>query len=140
MQPIVIDNNNVVVIGHCRLLAAQKLGLDTVPCVMVDTLTEEQIKALRIVDNKTNESPWDMDFLAQELADINIGEFAFDFDIKTDNGFTDEELESLMADEVEARAPKEIHRVAVECKSEQETKDVAELLEANGYKPTVQNS
>ena len=140
VQPIVIDGNNIVVIGHCRLLAAQKLGLDTVPCVMVDTLTEEQVKALRIVDNKTNESPWDMDFLAQELADIDIGEFAFDFNIKSDNGFTDEELESLMADEVEARAPKEIHRVTVECKSEQETKDVAELLEANGYKPTGQNS
>lgn len=99
VQPIVIDRNNVVVIGHCRLLAAQKLGLDTVPCVMVDTLTEEQIKALRIVDNKTNESPWDMDFLAQELADIDIGEFAFDFDIAKPTEISDELLNQYFENE-----------------------------------------
>lgn len=99
VQPIVIDSNNVVVIGHCRLLAAQKLGLDTVPCVMVDTLTEEQIKALRIVDNKTNESPWDMDFLAQELADVDIGEFAFDFDISKPTEISDELLNQYFENE-----------------------------------------
>lgn len=79
VQPVVIDKNNVVVIGHCRLLAAKKLGMQTVPCVSVDELTEEQVKALRIVDNKTNESPWELDFLADELAEIDLGEFDFDF-------------------------------------------------------------
>ena len=84
VQPIVIDKNNVVVIGHCRLLAAQKLKMAEAPCVCVDDLTEEQVKALRIVDNKSNESPWDFDFLADELADLDLSDFDFDFGIDTD--------------------------------------------------------
>ena len=84
VQPIVIDKNNVVVIGHCRLLAAKKLKMADVPCVCVDDLTEEQVKALRIVDNKSNESPWDFDFLADELADLDLSDFDFDFGIDTD--------------------------------------------------------
>ena len=82
VQPIVIDKNNVVVIGHCRLLAAKKLKMSEVPCVCVDDLTDEQVKALRIVDNKSNESPWDFDFLADELADIDLSAFNFDFGIE----------------------------------------------------------
>ena len=84
VQPIVIDKNNVVVIGHCRLLAAKKLKMADVPCVCVDDLTEEQVKALRIVDNKSNESPWDFDFLADELADLDLNDFDFDFGIDAD--------------------------------------------------------
>ena len=84
VQPIVIDKNNVVVIGHCRLLAAKKLKMADVPCVCVDDLTEEQVKALRIVDNKSNESPWDFDNLADELADLDLSDFDFDFGIDTD--------------------------------------------------------
>ena len=84
VQPIVIDKNNVVVIGHCRLLAAKKLKMQEVPCVCVEDLTEEQVKALRIVDNKSNESPWDFDFLTDELAEISLDGFDFDFGIDTD--------------------------------------------------------
>ena len=47
VQPIVIDRDGVIVIGHCRALAAKKLGMENVPCVCVDELTEEQVKALR---------------------------------------------------------------------------------------------
>ena len=86
VQPIVIDKNNVVVIGHCRLLAAKKLKMADVPCVCVEDLTEEQVKALRIVDNKSNESPWDFDFLADELADLDLSDFDFDFGVDTDAG------------------------------------------------------
>lgn len=86
VQPIVIDKNNVVVIGHCRLLAAKKLKMADVPCVCVEDLTEEQVKALRIVDNKSNESPWDFNFLADELADLDLSDFSFDFGIDTDAG------------------------------------------------------
>ena len=81
VQPIVIDKDNVVVIGHCRLLAAKKLKMKEVPCVCVEDLTEEQIKALRIVDNKSNESEWDFDFLADELLEIDLSNFDFDFGI-----------------------------------------------------------
>jgi hypothetical protein len=86
-QPIVVDQDNVVVIGHGRLLAAKKLRLDTVPCVVLSELSEEEIKALRLADNKTNESEWDLDFLDDELAeifDIDMSDFGFDFDSGAD--------------------------------------------------------
>ena len=81
VQPIVIDKDGVIVIGHCRALAAKKLGLKEVPCVCVEDLTEEQVKALRIVDNKSNESPWDFDILPDELAKLDFSGFDFDFGI-----------------------------------------------------------
>ena len=82
-QPIVVDQDNVVVIGHGRLLASKKLKLDTVPCVVLSELSEEEIKALRLADNKTNESEWNLDFLdldLSEIVDIDMSDFGFDFD------------------------------------------------------------
>ena len=96
VQPIVIDRNGVIVIGHCRALAAEKLGMKEVPCVCVDDLTPEQVNALRIVDNKSNESPWDFDILPDELADLDLSDFDFDF------GIEDEEEETEI---VEDEAP-----------------------------------
>ena len=80
VQPLVIDNDGTIVIGHCRALAAERLGIKEVPCVVVSDLTEEEINALRIVDNKTNESPWDFDLLSAELPEIDLSDFEFDFD------------------------------------------------------------
>lgn len=81
-QPIVVDADNVVVIGHGRLLAAEKLGLETVPVVRADDLSEAQIRALRLADNKTNESEWEFAELEAELAelemDFDMSEFGFD--------------------------------------------------------------
>ena len=91
VQPIVIVKNNVVVIGHCRLLAAKKLKMADVPCVCVDDLTEEQVKALRIVDNKSNESDWLNDILELELPDVDLS--AFDFDFGLDKKKDKEEIE-----------------------------------------------
>ena len=93
VQPIVIDQNGVIVIGHCRALAAKKLGMKEVPCVCVDDLTPEQVNALRIVDNKSNESPWDFDILPDELADIDLSDFSFDFGIEDDDELPDFEEE-----------------------------------------------
>ena len=90
IQPIVIDKNNVVVIGHCRLLAAKQLKMKEVPCVCVEDLTEEQVKALRIVDNKSNESEWDFDILPDELADLDFSGFDFDFGIDDEEEDFDE--------------------------------------------------
>lgn len=90
VQPIVIDKDNVVVIGHCRLLSAKKLKMKEVPCVCVEDLTEEQVKALRIVDNKSNESEWDFDFLADELLEIDLSAFDFDFGIEDEEEDFDE--------------------------------------------------
>ena len=81
VQPIVIDSNGVIVIGHCRFEAAKRLKYAEVPCIMVDDLTPEQVDALRIVDNKTNESPWDIDLLAEELQDLDLSMFDFSWDL-----------------------------------------------------------
>lgn len=71
-QPIIIDKNNVIVCGHTRLKAAKKLKLKTVPCIMADDLTDEQIKAYRLADNKVAEfAAWDDILLNLELADID---------------------------------------------------------------------
>lgn len=84
--PIVIDGNGVIVAGHTRYKAAVKLKMDTVPCIVADDLTEEQIKAFRLADNKVGESSqWDMDLLADELDGI------FDLDM-SDFGFLDTDM------------------------------------------------
>ena len=87
VQPIVIDKDGVIVIGHCRALAAEKLGMKEVPCVCVDDLTPEQVKALRVIDNKTNESPWDMDLLAAELPGLDLDGFEFDWGIENEDEY-----------------------------------------------------
>ena len=79
-QPIVIDKNNIVIIGHGRLEAAKKLWLEKVPCVITDNLTEAQIKKLRILDNKLNESEYDLANLKLELdslEDLNFWDLEF---------------------------------------------------------------
>ena len=82
--PVVIDKDGVIVCGHTRYKAAKKLGLDVVPCVVADDLTEEQIKAYRLADNKVSElTEWDIDLLGEELDgifDIDMSDFGFDFE------------------------------------------------------------
>lgn len=73
-QPLVIDKKNVIVIGHGRLQAAKLLKLKSVPCVVTD-LTEEECKRLRILDNKLNESDWDIDFLKSDIQDLNFDDY-----------------------------------------------------------------
>ena len=96
VQPLVIDKNNVVIIGHCRLLGAKQLKMEKVPCVCAEDLTEEEVNALRIVDNKSNESEWDMDILAEELGSVDLSAFDFDFDFPID----EEEQEEVVEDDV----------------------------------------
>lgn len=80
--PVVIDQNGVIIAGHTRVKAAELLGLETVPCIIADDLTEEQVRAFRLADNKTAElAEWDFDLLDIELSDItniDMGDFGFD--------------------------------------------------------------
>ena len=78
-QPIVVDKNNVVIIGHCRLIAAKRLGLRTVPVLRMEELTEEQAQKLRLLDNKLNESEWDMELLAEDIPEIDWEGFDLDW-------------------------------------------------------------
>ena len=87
--PIVVDKNNVIVAGHTRYKASDLLDIKEVPCIIADDLTEEQIKAFRLADNKVSEkASWDFNLLENELNDIiNIDMEQFNFE------FIDEELE-----------------------------------------------
>lgn len=78
-QPIVIDAQGVVIVGHCRLEAAKKLKQTEVPCVVADDLTPEQIRRYRVLDNKLAESPWDMDLLAEDVAGLSFEGYDIDF-------------------------------------------------------------
>ena len=95
--PIVIDKNNVVVNGHTRLLASKKLGLEEVPCIIADDLTDAQIKAFRIADNKVSEyATWDEELLKIELEQLE----ELDFDLEL-TGFELDELEDFIEEEFE---------------------------------------
>ena len=91
-QPVIIDKNNEVVAGHGRILGAKKAGLKQVPTVCLEELTEEQIKAYRLVDNKLNESEWNNDLLNTELSELwDAGEVDMTlFDFNMDNLFEEE--------------------------------------------------
>ena len=81
LVPLVISKEYEIIAGHTRYKAARKLGLAKVPCVIADELTEEQIKAFRLVDNKVRElAEWDVDLLPLELADIaqDLSPFGFE--------------------------------------------------------------
>lgn len=84
VQPIVIDGGGCIIIGHCRYEASKRLGLQEVPCVMLEDLTEEEVRKLRLLDNKLNESPWDMSLLEVELADLDFEDFDVDWKLKED--------------------------------------------------------
>lgn len=89
-QPLVVDSEGVLIVGHTRLKAAELLGLETVPVVVAYDLTDEQVKAYRLADNKVAESAsWDWDKLNLELEeidwlDMNMADFGFKLDDELD--------------------------------------------------------
>lgn len=97
LVPVVIDKDNVIVCGHTRYLASQELNLKTVPCIRAENLTDKQIKAFRIADNKIHEkSSWNNDLLKEELTELQ--NFGFDLE---DFGFLDFELDYILNDNTE---------------------------------------
>jgi ParB-like chromosome segregation protein Spo0J len=90
--PILIDGKGTIIAGHTRYEAAKRLGMDKVPCIRVDDLTDEQIRAYRIADNKVAEaSSWNDDVLRAEMDALK----ALDVDL-TDTGFSEVELDGLL--------------------------------------------
>lgn len=109
--PIIVDKDGVIVAGHTRYLAAMELGMETVPTIIADDLTPEQVKAYRLADNKVSEfSNWDWDLLQDELSELdadvldfsmedfgffeqnyNIDDFFGDAEEKPDNGMETED-------------------------------------------------
>ena len=74
-QPIVVDDNYTIIIGHCRYEAANMLSLDYVPVCIAKGLNEEKANKLRLLDNKTNESEWDYELLLEQIPDIDFGNY-----------------------------------------------------------------
>lgn len=93
--PIVIDKDKVIVTGHTRLKAAKKLGIKTVPCIMADDLSEEQIKAFRLADNKVAEfSEWDEEKLLKELESLEMDMTLYGFEFPEDSDETEDDTYS----------------------------------------------
>lgn len=106
-QPIVVDKDNVIIVGHTRARAAKKLHLKEVPVIVADDLTEEQAKAYRLADNRSAEfSEWDSDLLSEELSALKD----MDFDISS-IGFEDEDIsfpeEDAVDDDFDPEPPEE---------------------------------
>lgn len=92
--PIVVDKDGVIVAGHTRYKASRKLHIEEVPCIIADDLSDEQIRAYRLADNKVGElAEWDFDLLEGEfenIVDIDMTDFGFSFDgeeaVESDEG------------------------------------------------------
>ena len=95
-QPIVIDSDMNVVCGHGRLLAAQRLGMVSVPCELVDDLTEDEIRAYRLIDNEIAKGDTDFDILSEELDKIASVDMS-DFDIEIPDSFSIDDLVEIDA-------------------------------------------
>lgn len=126
-QPVIIDKHNCVVAGHGRILGAKKAGLKQVPTVCLDELTEEQIKAYRLVDNKLNESEWDYSLLDEEieqLTDIDMDLFGFDEVVEITK---DDEAKKKVEFEI-----KEKYEVHIICKDEKQMEQVFNKVKGYG--------
>ena len=126
-QPVLIDKNMEVVVGHGRILGAKQAGLKEVPTVMLEDLTEEQIKAYRLIDNKLNESDWDYMLLDQEVeellqSDIDMSLFWFE----------ENDEEQTERKKVEFEAKKQ-NKVIVKCISAKQAEDLYNRLIEDGY-------
>jgi len=96
VQPIVVDKDNNIIIGHCRTLACQKLGIEEVPVVKLEDLTPEQANKLRLLDNKLNESEWDIELLAEDVPELDWSGFDIDWELPE----MEEEPQEIIEDEV----------------------------------------
>ena len=101
--PIIIDKNNIIVAGHTRYKASKKLGINKVPCLVADDLTDEQIKAFRLADNKVAEiATWDFDKLDLELSALEMNMELFGFEANDDV-----EVQEALEDEFDVEVPEE---------------------------------
>ena len=125
--PVVIDKDNVIIAGHTRIKASKELGIKDIPCIIADDLTEEQVKAFRLADNKVSEkSMWDYTKLDEELNNIlDIDMSLFDFDINNN----DDEIERIDLSSKEF----EKYEIIITCQNEIELEEKYNKLMKEGY-------
>ena len=140
-QAIVVDEAGVIIAGHTRFKAAQKLGLETVPVHVAAGLSPEQVKAYRLADNATGEkATWDYELLPIELSELEAAEFDMEL-----TGFDAEAIERMLrpaeestGEDVTGNDPgedryQEQYGVIVVCEDEPQQQRVYEELQSNGY-------
>ena len=111
VQPIVVDKNNTIIIGHCRYEAMKRLGYDELQedWIKVVDLSEEEAEKLRLLDNKLNESEWDLDLLKDLVPSIDFSDFEIDFNLP-------EEVQDINLDDFfEDAPPKEKEPKKIQC-------------------------
>ena len=111
VQPIIVDRNNTIIIGHCRYEAMKRLGYDELQddWVKVVDLSEEEAEKLRLLDNKLNESEWDLELLKDLVPSIDFSDFEIDFNLP-------EEVEDINLDDFfEDAPPKEKEPKKIQC-------------------------
>ena len=139
-NPILIDEEQTIIAGHGRVMAAEVLSMSTVPCIRLSGLSEAQRKAYVIADNKLAlNAGWDIDALSIEIN--QLADLDFNLDIL---GFDIQELASILDGEKEGTEPKEesyseIFNIVIECKDEEEQEKIFNRLDTEGYKCRVQS-
>lgn len=137
-QPLVVDKDHVIIVGHTRLKAAEKLGLKKVPVVVAGGLSEDQVKAYRLADNKTGElSDWNIDMLEIELGgieELDMGDFGFDDSVDIfddDQEVSEDEFDEEVPDEPKAKLGQiyQLGRHRLMCGDSTDPDQVATLLD-----------
>ena len=128
VQPIVVDRNNIIIIGHCRYEAMKRLGYDELQedWVKVVDLSEEEAEKLRLLDNKLNESEWDLDLLNDLVPSIDFSDFEVDW------GLSEEQEENTEKDRKDVNYNESIS-VVIECANDEEAEETFTKLSEMGY-------
>ncbi len=126
-NPVILDKDNVIVAGHTRIESAKRLGITEIPCIYADDLTDEQIKAFRLADNKVGEiAEWDIDLLDTELDDIlniDMSDFGFDLDVAGE----------IERDDLSDKLQEKYEIIIIKCKDEMSMQEAYEKLTEEGY-------
>ena len=128
-NPLIIDENNVVWCGNTRLKASKKLKLKEVPCIVASDLTEEQIRELALIDNKSSEiADWDYDLLKEELFELDMSDFNLDWNIEEKEELNEIERKDL------SETIKEQFELVIDCDNEEGLEQLYNELTERGYK------
>ena len=132
--PCVLDKNYVIVTGHTRYLAAKKLGLEKIPCIIADDLNKQKIQEFRIADNKVAEyAKWDMDKLKEELAAINLEDLDFSEEFDLEGLADDLDIDSFFEDASDEHEKKKKFEIVIKCKDEKQYKKRMNRLKEIGW-------
>ena len=128
VQPIEVDKTNTIIIGHCRYEAMKRLGYDELQenWVKVVELSEEEAEKLRLLDNKLNESEWDMDLLAEYVPQLDFSDFEIDW------GLSEKQEENTEKERKDVNYNESIS-VVIECANDEEAEETFTKLSEMGY-------